>query len=60
MDFVTFTDEADQILALADDFATLAIRPVAEHYDCSAQFPMDVMKKAREAQRLIMARELAR
>ncbi|MEQ1877637.1 MAG: acyl-CoA dehydrogenase family protein [Bdellovibrionia bacterium] len=48
MDFVTTTDDEKQILQLADDFATREIKPVAEKYDKLAQFPMEVMKKARE------------
>lgn len=48
MDFVNISDDEKQILGLAEEFAAREIKPNAEKYDKLAQFPMDILKKARE------------
>jgi len=42
------TEEQQQILDLAKDFAKNEIRPVAEHYDQTAEYPWPVIRKAHE------------
>ena len=43
------TEEQKMQQALARDFARNEIAPVAEHYDRSAEFPLPVIEKARQA-----------
>ncbi len=43
------TDEQKMLQALARDFARNEIAPVAEHYDQTAEFPLPVIEKARQA-----------
>lgn len=42
------TDEQQQLQKMARDFAAREIIPVAEHYDRTAEFPIDVVSKGRE------------
>ena len=42
------TEEQKMLQQTARDFARKEIAPVAEHYDQTAEFPWDVMKKAQE------------
>src|SRR5512135_1262517 len=43
------TEEQKMLRALARDFARNEIAPVAEHYDRTAEFPLPVIEKARQA-----------
>ncbi len=43
------TEEQKMLQALARDFARSEIAPVAEHYDRTAEFPLPVIEKARQA-----------
>ncbi len=43
------TEEQKMLQALARDFARNEIAPVAEHYDRTAEFPLPVIEKARQA-----------
>jgi acyl-CoA dehydrogenase len=43
------TDEQRMLQGLARDFARNTVAPAAEHYDRTAEFPLDVIQKAREA-----------
>jgi alkylation response protein AidB-like acyl-CoA dehydrogenase len=43
------TDEQKMLQGLARDFARNEIAPVAEHYDRTAEFPLPVIEKARQA-----------
>jgi acyl-CoA dehydrogenase len=43
------TDEQRMLQGLARDFARAEVAPVAEHYDRTAEFPLPVIQKAREA-----------
>ena len=43
------TDEQKMLQQLARDFARNEIAPVAEHYDRTAEFPLPVIEKARQA-----------
>ncbi len=43
------SDEQRMLQGLARDFARTAMAPVAEHYDRTAEFPMPVIQKARQA-----------
>jgi acyl-CoA dehydrogenase len=43
------TGEQKMLQALARDFARNEIAPVAEHYDRTAEFPLPVIEKARQA-----------
>jgi len=47
---VTFqlSDEQQALRALAHEFATNEIRPVAAHHDQTGEFPWDVLAKAHE------------
>jgi acyl-CoA dehydrogenase len=42
------TDEQKMLQKLARDFAATEIIPVAEHYDRTAEFPIDIINKGRE------------
>src|SRR5512136_3486327 len=42
-------EEQKMLQALARDFARNEIAPVAEHYDQTAEFPLPVIEKARQA-----------
>ena len=42
-------EEQKMLQALARDFARNEIAPVAEHYDRTAEFPLSVIEKARQA-----------
>ncbi len=42
------TDEQKMLQKMARDFAEKEIIPVAEHYDQTAEFPIDVIRKGRE------------
>jgi acyl-CoA dehydrogenase len=42
------TDEQKQLQKMARDFAAREIIPVAEHFDRTAEFPIDIIKKGRE------------
>ncbi|MDX1511733.1 MAG: acyl-CoA dehydrogenase family protein, partial [Nitriliruptorales bacterium] len=48
MDF-GFTEEQQQLIDWAHDFAEREIRPVAAKYDETEEFPWPVVKKAAEA-----------
>ena len=43
------TEEQKMLQMLARDFARNEIAPVAEHYDRTAEFPLPVIEKARQA-----------
>ena len=43
------SEEQKMLQALARDFARKEIAPVAEHYDRTAEFPLPVIEKARQA-----------
>ncbi len=43
------TDEQRMLQGLARDFARAEVAPVAEHYDRTAEFPLPVIQKARQA-----------
>lgn len=43
------SDEQRMLQGLARDFARTAMAPVAEHYDRTAEFPVPVIQKARQA-----------
>src|SRR5713226_9515214 len=43
------SDEQRMLQGLARDFARSEMAPVAEHYDRTAEFPMPVIQKARQA-----------
>ncbi len=45
----TLTDEQKMLQNLARDFARNTVAPCAEHYDRTAEFPLPVIQKAREA-----------
>lgn len=42
------TDEQKMLQKMARDFATTEIIPVAEHFDRTAEFPIDIVRKGRE------------
>jgi acyl-CoA dehydrogenase len=42
------TDEQKMLQKMARDFAATEIIPVAEHFDRTAEFPIDIIKKGRE------------
>lgn len=42
------TDEQKMLQKMARDFAAAEIIPVAEHYDRTAEFPIDIINKGRE------------
>lgn len=43
------TDEQRMLQTLARDFSRAEVAPVAEHYDRTAEFPLPVIQKARQA-----------
>lgn len=43
------TDEQRMLQGLARDFARNTVAPAAEHYDQTAEFPMPIIEKARQA-----------
>src|SRR5436305_11605331 len=45
----SLTEEQRMLQGLAREFARSEMAPVAEHYDCTAEFPMPVIQKARQA-----------
>jgi len=45
----SLTDEQHMLQDLARDFARREIAPMAEHYDRTAEFPLPVIQKARQA-----------
>ncbi len=42
------TEEQKQLQKMARDFAAREIIPVAEHFDRTAEFPIDIINKGRE------------